>query len=461
MADFFGSIILIENNEQLLGSILSDKNLQEMYPCVHHRKLSTALSAIKNRKDARLFIVSSSTSGTRGFEEVKKIRELFPELPILYIEHKPNSFPKLDFESITLFTQIEKPTTFAEIIVKIKEIFKKDERWDDLKPSPEQKDIELDLKEKEYIPTRLADFIFTEKSYFNVFIKLSASKFVKILNVGDPIEKEFIQKYKAKNVAHLYLPAEEHKKYIALSEKLSFKIIHSPNAEISASFKMKKVMNLGAAISQSLNSTGITPEKLDYASGFMNQSIALIKSMRFKHDSVSTFLKTLEDNDHTTTVSFTAGMMANELGFESVKSIKLVGIAALVHDIGLYDLAPALLDDEEALSSKENQAIFDKHAKHGADILRASGNFEESLCLAVEQHHLRRRGTFGNESRTNNINIVTEIIGVSDDFYNYVIKGGANKDKMAVFLNTHLKNFSPAIEKAFMKMLTKKKNKSA
>ncbi len=458
MSEFFGCFILIENHRELLENILGDKKSLELYPCLHHRALSSALSILKTRKDVRIVVISSTSSESRGSDEVKKLREIYPELPILYLDHSPDAFPKFDLSAVANLHTIQKPKDFQEILTKFKELFKKDDRWDGISPSPEAKDVELELKEKDYIPMRIEDFILTDKSFFNVFIKLSSNRFVKILNVGDAIDKEFISNYSAKGIKELYLPESEQKRYIALSERISQKILNS--ASTTTKLKIKQVLTLGAAISSNLSTCGVTAEKLDYASSFMSQSITLIKSMRFKNDSVTDFLRSLENNEHTTTISFIAGILANELGFESSKSIKLVGIAALVHDIGLYQLAPELHDDHEALSGPKYEKIFEEHGKFGADLLRASGNFDESLCIAVEQHHLRRRGT-GHEVRTNNINIVTEIIGVSDDFYNYVIKGGVTKDKMQVFLNTHLKNFSPQIEKAFMKMLTAKKKRGA
>ncbi len=458
MSDIFGYFILIENNGPLLDSILGDKKLMEQFPILHHRKLSSAISLLKTRKDIRAIIISSAASDTRGIDEIQKAREFHPEMPIIYLDHHPDALPKIDFTPFTNLYILTKPTDFQQIAEEFKKIFKKDDRWDSITPSPEAKDVELELKDKDYVPLRLEDFILTDKSYFNIFIKIGTTRFVKILNVGDAIDKEFLSNYQAKGISQLYLPQAEQKNYIALAQKVTEKVLN--NSEMTSTHKIKQVLGLGASISSNLVHSGISQDSLDYASSFMNQSITMIKSLRFKNDSVTDFLRSLENNEHSTTISFMSGILANELGFESNKSIKLVGIAALIHDIGLHDLAPHLMDDHDALSDPKNQILFDTHAKHGADLLRASGNFEESLCIAVEQHHLRRRGT-GHEVRTNNINIVTEIIGVSDDFYNYVIKGGINKDKMQVFLNSHLKNFSPQIEKAFMKMLTKKKKSVA
>lgn len=151
-------------------------------------------------------------------------------------------------------------------------------------------------------------------------------------------------------------------------------------------------------------------------------------------------------------VSFLAGVIANELGFESLKSVKLVGIAALVHDNGLYDLSPGI----EETSLEEDSEIMLTHALHGANLLRKSGAFEETVCLAVEHHHFRRRGD-NSSIRNSNMNLVAEIVGVADLFYNKVPFDGYTPHKLNFFMNIQLKTYSPSIERAVLKILNQKR----
>lgn len=133
----------------------------------------------------------------------------------------------------------------------------------------------------------------------------------------------------------------------------------------------------------------------------------------------------------------------------------LVGIAALLHDIGLYDLDPDFKEENLGDLNEEQQRIFDQHQKHGGEILRKCGGFDEVIYQAVESHHMRRRGSDPSR-RTNNINMVTEIIGAADELHNLFIGEQLNDIKLQYFTSTNLKNFSPQIEKAVMKLLNKK-----
>ena len=93
-------------------------------------------------------------------------------------------------------------------------------------------------------------------------------------------------------------------------------------------------------------------------------------------------LDSIEMKEHNSTVSFLAGMIANEVGIESSKAVKLVGIAALLHDIGLYDINPDFKEEnlgnlDEEITSRGNQS----HNQHKKDYC-----FRATAALA------RRRG---------------------------------------------------------------------
>ncbi len=316
-----------------------------------------------------------------------------------------------------------------------------------------KKNIELKLADEAYIPTRISDFILTPKSYFNVYIRIGASTFIKILNAGDSLQLDTIQSYVKKGVTHFFISVEEQRKYIRLCEDLSQKIVR--RSDVALTKKAKSVLRLGASISQNIMHTGITDEKLDFANNFLNQTVTLIKSMRMQNSSLKKFLDSIEMKEHPSSVSFLAGIIANEAGFESSKSVKLVGIAALVHDIGLFDLDPNFTHESLYTMTEEKQALFDKHAMHGAEILKNNSGFEEVVIQAVEQHHMRRRGN-DPARRTNNINLVTEIVGAADELHNLISSDEFSPDKLRSFIENTLPDFSPQIEKAVVKLLNKK-----
>jgi putative nucleotidyltransferase with HDIG domain len=456
MINFYGSSLVIDNDLNFLEDLKGEQKLLEAYPCFFSKSFREATIILKQSKhNVRIIFVASSISDSKGVEELKEIKKDHPDIPVCLISHKPDRDPKELFETDHGFVRIlKKPKHYSDLIAVIEELFKPKDSWVGIEATKEEKDVELSLSDESYVPTLLADFIFTPKSFFNVFVRLGPSKFIKVLNSGDALQKDLIDNYAKKGVTHLYIPIAEHNKYLRFCDETSKRIVS--REDISNAKKASSVLNLGANIAQSLMRSGISQEKLDFASDFLNQSVFLIKSMKMKNESLKRFIDTIETKEHTSTVSFLAGMIANEVGIESLKSVKLVGTAALLHDIGLYDLDPDFKEEELENLSEEKKIIFDKHQKHGGDLLRKAGGFDEVICQAVETHHMRRRGS-DQSKRTNNINILTEVIGAADEIFNLVITKQLSETKLHYYTVTNLKNFSPQVERAVLKLLEKKK----
>lgn len=453
MGTFYGKALVIDNNGKFLEEIKKDEALILEFPCFLARSFKEATMILnQDKKQVRAVFISSAIGDTHGIEELKDLKQRLPLLPVFLISHRPEleppeiSAPELGFQKI-----IKHPTSFKALTDEMYNLFYDTEKWDDVKATEIEKFVELDHTAK-FIPVSLRDFVMTPKSFFNLHIKLGAEKFIKILNAGEPIERTFLDGYIKKGVKDLFISADEQKKYLKLCDEFSKNLIHKLDADLAS--KAKSVLNLGANVFQNLAHTGITPEKLDYANSFLNQSLLLITNLRVGNTSLKSFIDSVEMREHSSSVSLFAGMIAREAGFESSKSVKLVGMASLVHDIGLFELAPDVIDEQE-LFGTTREDIFHNHAKHGAELLRATEQFDEGVCLAVEQHHMRRSGN-DSQRRSNHLNLVAEIIGAADDLHNFLKAEIITQDRMNEFMKTQLKFFSPQIEKAVKKLLLKK-----
>lgn len=455
MGNFHGKALIIDNNFKFLDEIRKLEDLQASYPCIISKTFPEAAIILKNNNhQIRVVFISSNISSSHALNELKEIRQIRPQIPVFLVSHQPSREPpEISAPETGFLKMIPAPENYIPLVKEMDALFRNQETWTDIVATQEEKNVELKLAEEAYIPTRISDFIITPKSYFNVYIRIGASTFIKILNAGDSLELDTIHSYVKKGVTHFFISAEEQRKYIRLCEELSQNIVR--RSDVALTKKAKSVLKLGASISQNIMHTGITDEKLDFANNFMNQTVTLIKSMRMQNSSLKKFLESIEMKEHPSSVSFLAGIIANEAGFESLKSVKLVGVAALVHDIGLFDLDPNFTHEGLYSMTEEKQALFDKHEKHGGEILRNNGGFEEVICQAVEQHHMRRRGN-DPARRTNNINLVTEIVGAADELHNLISSDDFTPDKMRLFIENTLPDFSPQIEKAVVKLLNKK-----
>lgn len=442
----YGNLLLIDNDSVYLDKIFADPKLVELFPLFTKASLPEGLKLLaKEKGKIRIIFISTILISKTAVENIKSIKESSPDIQFVLIKHGKEVLAD-HLTDNPLFTRIVvKPKSYVELTEVFKELFFQKLDWEKVEASPEAKDVEVSKEENEFISTHINEYVFTAKSLFNVFIKIGPKKYIKIINAGDPVLMDTVEGYANKGIKELFIPVVEHDKYIKFTQNLSAKGLTTFGAPKK---KIQNLLSFGSSISQSLIQTGVSVKKLDLANELLNQSVSLIKHQGLRNSKMSKMMDLIEYKDHLSFVSFLSCLVANEVGFETSKTIKLVGLAALLHDIGLYDLDPTIENDDDC--RVKNPDIFLRHPSHGAELLRKTGSIDETVCLVVEHHHLRRKGS--PDTRSVNVNLLTEIIAVADDLHNHLMIDGFSPKKLEHFMLTDLGQFTPSIEKAVIKL---------
>jgi putative nucleotidyltransferase with HDIG domain len=103
--------------------------------------------------------------------------------------------------------------------------------------------------------------------------------------------------------------------------------------------------------------------------------LALIKMRAFDHSLC----------DHGLSVCALALMMGHELGC-TPGQLSHLAAGALLHDIGLLQLPPHILQQRHALSAAD-KAVYDQHPQMGMDVLAKSDGFAPEVLEIVAAHH--------------------------------------------------------------------------
>lgn len=445
-----GRGLVIEQDRKFISSLQDQED--QRFPLSFAFNAKQALTLLRHDgAQITVAFVSTSATAANGMDVVKEIRSLRPNIPILFIDHHEEPvLTQAQWESLGCLGLVHRPKSPGDLVKPLIQRLHAQNAWDSIQASGEAKNVELAVEEKDYLSIPLQDFLLTPKSFFNIFIRLSAGKFVKLLNAGDPIEQDFVEKYVEKKVTHLYVKESEQQSYINLCDRLVGEVLERASADVTG--KAAHVLHLGENVRKGLYQSGITAERLHFADNFLEHSYQLAKMMRLEDAKIQGLIDTLVGKDHVTTTVMLSGLVAQVVGFESQKAVKMVGMAALFHDIGLYDLLPDLKDEDPSVLLPEQLALWNKHPETGEQMLRAMGGFEEVVYQAVAQHHLRKRGDISGH-KASQINLVSEIIGVVDDFQNSVLTDEFRIENLNRFIGEKLPLFSPQISEGFLKVL--------
>lgn len=120
--------------------------------------------------------------------------------------------------------------------------------------------------------------------------------------------------------------------------------------------------------------------------------------------------------EHGIETSIITALLINPLRIASDRTVYIVGMASLFHNIGLFALFPELHHEKEEQMTEEQKALFWTHPTEGAKILDSIDGFDSVTVMAVEKHLNHRFGDQVPRRKLGTPERVAEVIGVSDDF---------------------------------------------
>jgi putative nucleotidyltransferase with HDIG domain len=116
---------------------------------------------------------------------------------------------------------------------------------------------------------------------------------------------------------------------------------------------------------------------------------------------------------HMVNVSILTMGQARGLGMEGT-TLRQVGLAALMHDIGKVKTPPEILNKPDGLTDREFE-VLKRHTVDGAEILRTTPDVPPLAPIVAFEHHLRADGSgYPRGVSRPQLNVATMLCGISD-----------------------------------------------
>ncbi|MBP5281639.1 MAG: HD-GYP domain-containing protein [Lachnospiraceae bacterium] len=129
---------------------------------------------------------------------------------------------------------------------------------------------------------------------------------------------------------------------------------------------------------------------------------------------------------HSVDVATMSMVIAKRYGLDD-KSVRDVGIAGLLHDVGKIKIPTEILNKPSRLTESEFE-FMKQHARFGYEMLKEKGAFDHSILMGVLQHHEKLNGGgYPNGLKDADINLYAKIIAVADIYDSLVTKRSYKK----------------------------------
>lgn len=241
-------------------------------------------------------------------------------------------------------------------------------------------------KDQAYCKVSIDEFVARPKTDFDVYVRLSDQKYVKIANKGEGVSPDRLEHYKLKGLRHLYIAKEDFGKLVDFNLDVA-KLIQG-RSEISREKKLNFMKYTGEVILEKAFVNGVDRQSFTEAESFLNLTVNTISDSEEQLNMLD-LLNSHSDQiyAHSIGVSMYALMMARRMGFESNSVFFKLSMAAIFHDIGKKEIDREILEKPRHLLSSTERKLVESHVIRGQEILMAIRGIPEDVVQIVLEHH--------------------------------------------------------------------------
>lgn len=390
------------------------------------------------------------------FAVVRTCHQYRPGVPV-FIIHEENEVPKIalpEAKKLGLAGILPKPLTYA----KMYEVTEKPPAQDESgfqEEVPQETPVDAkkgeEIQEADVLEVDLRNMDGRAQSAFDLYMRLSNKKYVKILNAGDMLSKDRVESYSAKGVDHLYILKSAQNSYLEFFDKMVAEVIKDD--KVSVEVKTAQVASQGESTLAFLGSSGFSDASIEVAQKYVANTTEVIHQIAAKSDKVQELLKDVAAYDHSVAVTTMAGLVMKHIGGQT-SLINAIGIACFMHDLPLVGMGPVMLEEDESKMTPDQLITFYAHPEEGARMVKKMKHVPPIVVTAVAQHHLRRgKQGFPIDKQVDEVNLISELIGLSQDFLKYVRVSTADPkvNPIAIMKEKAAKDYSAPLLDAFIR----------
>lgn len=386
-----------------------------------------------------------------------------PAVPIYFIAPKGivNLSPE-DLSCLTIRRVLDKSMSYSEIVKVVEKSNQQFDAEEAIRVARMNKDAvnsHSSDDEAAFVPILAKQFLSGRVSLFDLYVKLGSSRFLKILQAGDAFDGARVNEYLGKGVVNFYLRKEAQESYLQYCDQIGSVAIQKVG--VPDGIKSSFVMNHGEQTMQYLLHSGVNMSSVNYARTYVGRTRDLVERLSGQGAQP---LKSLQSDlllfEHGVSMTMLGSILAREMKFHSEKSVESVGLACMLHDIGLIGQAEVIRNEDEGLMTPSQIADYHRHPLVGAQMLEKVRGISAAVIQAVTQHHERKdRMGFPHQLGAGNINCIAEIIGICDEYLKLLKQ---EKERGFLDIKETMENrvfplFSEQIVEAFRASLWKKK----
>lgn len=286
----------------------------------------------------------------------------------------------------------------------------------------------------EFAPLRISLLLRLGIVDHDLYMKLSETRYVKVINAGEAFLPEDAERFSSKGVTHLHITSADADAFLKSFEKNISMLINSerkPTSELSVVTleSLEVVERIGKSIGWTPAVLVAAKHAVELATKVVSSEPDLLKLLKKKINEPNS-----KFSAHVSTLSLLACGFCHNLGWVSESTQMKLGLAALVHDLLVEESHYSDINywNEAAASGKDKTEEVLKYRNHPAEtanLILTLKNIPSDVDQIVLQHHESKDGRgFPRGLISSRILPMTCVFIISEDLINYM-DGARNYDE--------------------------------
>ncbi|MCO4754911.1 MAG: HD domain-containing protein [Bacteriovoracaceae bacterium] len=293
---------------------------------------------------------------------------------------------KANLKKLGVASVLTRPFSLDKLESEIKGFFDR-QSWRDVEENSNFTEEEITAFDDQFTSMKIEEFFCGNLAIFDVFIRLSKNKYLKILNRGESLEQERLDNYKEKkNVTHLYFKTQDRKVYINFLNDLIGKLKARPN--INPKTRINFSQNLTGFMVQEIYTKGMDRETL-------KESVSVCESIHHTVESMPGLKSLLEEyllyedseEGHIFLTMIYTDAILKKLEWVTDHSRPKILLGAMLHDLGKLKLNKVIRGKKSEELDGKSLIEYQQHPKLGMDLLERIPEIDQAVKLTVYQHH--------------------------------------------------------------------------
>lgn len=442
------SILVVEDDDffrEALGQIL-EKRGYKVTPAENGRVAKEILSS----KTFDLVISDIQMPFFTGAELIEWLTQR-NSTPCILMTGFSNILETLSAHELGAKSFLSKPFSHDELFKVVESL---------LGPSKETETVVPQNLDLQYCSVSIAEFVAKPNIDFDVFIRLSKTKYIKIGHAGSTLPVNKINEYRSKGVRHLHIRSGDFRKLLDFNFEVLQALEKSP--KISQEKRFNFARYTGELILEKCFVDGVDKESFNEANQLVQQSINSIIETKEYYDLIEA-LNTSSNivYAHSLGVSLYSVMIARRMGLESSSTFYKLSMGGLFHDVGKKEIPEEIWSKPRVQLQQKERTILESHPTRSKEILLELKSIPEDVVEIAYQHHEDCLGTgYPRGLSRAKIHPLAKIVYVANRFVEFVLsteqRMGITADEAILQMSRDIERMDPKVFAALKSFVVSK-----